>query len=130
MARSKYEVAESLALATTSLALDKNASFPQVTVPNFEVRASNARELSDTDILIWCPFVSRSQQAVWGNHVTANQGWLRESYEYLGLPTDDLGQIPPEIQATRDFSSPDYNEGMHPALENMMAPIWYVQTSR
>ena len=125
-ARSKYEVAESFALATTSLALDRGLTFPFVTLPDFEVQASNARELSDTNRLGWCPFVSRSQASEWGQYVAANQGWLQESYEYLGWPFDGVGNVSPIVRNTRDFDDPTYNEGSHPLLFNMMAPVWYV----
>ena len=125
-ARTKYEIAESFSLATTSLALDKGLEFPFVTMPDFEVQASNARDLAETEMMAWCPMVSRTQAPEWGRYVATNQGWLQESYEYLGLPFDGVGTVSPVITMTRDFDDPNYNEGSHPLLLNMMSPIWYV----
>ena len=124
-ARSKYEVAESMALSTTSLALDKDLTFPNVTLPDFEVQSSNARELADLDLMVFCPFVTRGQeQAEWGSYVVQEQGWLRESLDYLGLEDVEPGQVSPEVQNTRNFNDPSYNDGFHVELEDRMAPTW------
>ena len=106
------------------MALDKGIEFPFVTVPDFEVQASNARELAQTDAMSWCPMVSRTQAPEWGQYVAANEGWLEESYEYLGIPFEGVGMVSPVISNTRDFDDPTYNEGLHPLLLNMMAPVW------
>jgi hypothetical protein len=125
LARSKYEVAESLGLSTTSVALDKNQVFPFVTLPDFEVQGSSARELSDTDLIVFCPLVYRGEQEKsWGNYSIANQGWLREALDYAGEPDVDPGPIPESIHDTRDFSDPSYNDGLHPELLDRMAPLW------
>lgn len=126
-ARSKYEVAESMGLSTTSIATDKDLEFPFVTIPNFEVQAGNARELSDTDLLVYCPLVTRGeQQTEWETYSSKNQGWLGESLDFLGMVDVNPGLIPNQIYGTRDFSSPSYNDGMHPDLLDTMAPLWYV----
>ena len=80
--RSKYEVAESMALSATSFAMDKNMTFPFVTIPDFEVQASNSRELSDTDLLSFCPLVTRAQQTEWEGMRTPEGGkrWLPEKW--------------------------------------------------
>ena len=126
-ARSKYEVAESMALSTTSLALDKDLQFPFVTVPDFEVVASNARELSDTDLLAMCPLIrGREQRKQWEDYSVREQAWLRESLDVVGMTNVDPGLIPTEIENTRDFLLPDHNEGLHPDMIDMWAPLWYV----
>jgi len=127
-ARSKYEVAESMALSTTSLALDKGLQFPFVTVPDFEIVASNARELSDTDLLAMCPLIKgREQRQEWEDYSVREQGWLRESLDVVGMTNVDPGLIPTEIHDTRDFLLPNHNEGLHPDMIDMWAPLW--QTS-
>ena len=108
--------------------MDKGIQFPWVTVPDFEVQASNSRELSDTDLLAWCPLVPRDEAQAWGDYVTENQGWYLESLEFLGMSTDNIGLVDPQIRLTRNFDDPNYNQGLHPDLMNRMAPTWYVKS--
>lgn len=116
-----------MALTTTSLALDRNLEFPLVTVPDFEVVASNARELSDVDLLGLSPLIrGRDQREEWENYSAREQGWLRESLDSAGMTDVDPGPIPTEIVNTRDFLLPDHNEGLHPDMSDMWAPLWYV----
>lgn len=123
-ARSKFEVGESLAISTTSLARDKDEQFPLLTIPDFEVQATNSRELSDTDMLIYAPLVHVDQQGEWQTYATENQGWLRQSLDYVGMSNVDPGRITAEVYNTRDFTNRYHNLGLHPELENVMAPLW------
>ena len=114
-----------MALSTTSYANDKGLKFPFVTIPDYEVQASNARELSDTDVLAFAPLVHRDLMGKWGNYSVNNQGWLRQSLDFIGRNDVDPGQVTPKIKNPRDFSDPNHNQGMHPDLANVAAPIWY-----
>ena len=114
-----------MSLSTTSLALDKGLRFPLVTVPDFEIVASNARELSDTDLLAMCPLIKGiDERKAWEDYSVREQGWLRESLDVVGMTNVDLGLIPTEIHNTRDFLLPNHNEGLHPDMVDMWAPLW------
>lgn len=125
-ARNKFEVAEGMALSTTSLSLDKGLEFPFLTIPDVEVQAINSRKLSDTDLLAYAPLVSLENRREWETYAQENQDWLRQSLDFIGKQDVNPGSVPPRVYGTRDFLDPSHNQGYHPDLEKVMAPLWYV----
>ena len=83
---SKVQVAKALSISFTSYALDKGVEFPFVTLPDFEMRAAKAMNLSDSRGIGWTPFVTVAQRGEW-EKFTEREGptWIRTSLDATGL---------------------------------------------
>lgn len=88
-----------MGIALTSYALnDARSSFPFVAIPDFEVRARKAIELSGSEGLTWSPFVSVADRQAWENYtVTEGPAWMRESMDASGMQGQDLLPFNPFI---------------------------------
>ena len=66
--------------AITSAAIATNATFPFVTVPNFEVLGAATRAQSGIEMLLWQPIlVNDKTTEKWIDYSLQNQGWVNES---------------------------------------------------
>jgi class 3 adenylate cyclase len=76
-----------------SIFSDIPRSFPYVRVPQFEVVAAEARQLSASESIVWTPFVDDTQRNAWANFASLNangpNGWLNESRQALAKHPDD-----------------------------------------
>ena len=68
-----------LAEIITTASVTTNASFPFVTVPMWEVYASQARLQSGAEIFAFTPIVEEAEMGLWANYSNSHQGWLQES---------------------------------------------------
>jgi hypothetical protein len=78
-------MSQTVSAAGLAAQLASGASFPLVRVPMFEVPASQARQLSGVEFIMWSPLVKASQQDQWSKFARAESGWYEESKE-LGRP--------------------------------------------
>eukprot|EP00538_Stauroneis_constricta_P004292 CAMPEP_0119565374 /NCGR_PEP_ID=MMETSP1352-20130426/29797_1 /TAXON_ID=265584 /ORGANISM="Stauroneis constricta, Strain CCMP1120" /LENGTH=876 /DNA_ID=CAMNT_0007614265 /DNA_START=1 /DNA_END=2631 /DNA_ORIENTATION=- len=76
----KLKVLDSFSSTITSYALDTGATFPNVTVPNFEVRGCNTRVLAEGLLMYYVPVVLAKDRAGWEAYAMQNHGHLVESY--------------------------------------------------
>ena len=67
----------SVTLTSHSLA---NGAFPKVTIANFDRRAGDAGELSDTTLLYYFPIVTEDQREDWEQYSWDNQGWIYKDW--------------------------------------------------
>lgn len=70
---------EQLGALVTSAALASNATFPNVTVPHFEIEAGYIVGLSAMIACAYAPFVSDNDRNQWEGYAIANEGWVDES---------------------------------------------------
>lgn len=118
---------QNLALSISSFALGTGNLWPMVTVPNFQAQASQflsqSPSTSRNTTLSLSVLVEEAQRQAWENFTISNQGWIQESYAYLGLTeTSNLPAITPFIYRTHAengtiFRDPGDSTGVY-------APIW------
>lgn len=84
-----------LGKAITSHALASNLSWPLVTIPHFDVRASSNE--SRLDFAGFAPFVTSDMKQEWEDYSVANQEWIAEAYHYRGWDDVSYDPIPGAI---------------------------------
>lgn len=105
--------AEGIAHSISAHAASTQATWPNVTLPNFEIQADRIRENSWLDHIIFAPLVSEENFDGWNEYSQAHQGWIDESFKAHGRAFVDYQSIPPKI----------YNVGNKP-LVFPSAPFW------
>jgi hypothetical protein len=81
-----------MALTISSYAKTTEDAWPFETFPNYESVASTYMKVAGTRMIVTAPFVTMDQKASWEDYSVANQGWIKESYEAIGLDNiDPLG---------------------------------------
>ena len=97
-AMSKIEVGQSIAIGLTSHALDTGSPFPFVTLPDFEIRASKAREISKSEAIFWMPVVDERIRLEWESFANETAPvWLRTSLDQSGEKDSKTPTIPTRI---------------------------------
>jgi len=77
----------------TSYAASTNQTFPFVTIPNFEAKASRIRELSKTIVLSVYPFVASEQRGDWENYGAEHNAWVNQSMQMQARDSSYYGPI-------------------------------------
>jgi hypothetical protein len=77
----------SFTLSSWTLATETEA-FPNVTLPNFEIRAGSKRQQVNADLLAWFPLVNQSERAGFEQYASDHQNWIAEGLHYQGSDTD------------------------------------------
>lgn len=77
-----FEEIWDLSKAITSHALFANMSWPNVTLPHFDIRAHDER--SRMEFVGFAPFVAPEEREGWETYSVANQWWITQDYEYRG----------------------------------------------
>ena len=70
---------EQLSAHVTSAAVVSNASFPNLTVPHFEIEAGYNNVLSSMIACVYAPFILDSQRGQWEEYASSNWSWVNES---------------------------------------------------
>jgi hypothetical protein len=114
-----------LAISYTGYALGTRSEWPFVTIRQFEAQASHFVNQTGGDWLSLSVLVPQEQRDRWENYSGTGQGWVEESYEYLGLddPREEAPSITPYIFRRDDDMLP-YKDGVQ---ANIYIPMW--QTS-
>jgi class 3 adenylate cyclase len=71
---------DALSVLITSFALSTGATFPNVTVPNFEVIGASSRVLADALVVFWLPLVTDETREGWEEYSVMNQNQLMTSF--------------------------------------------------
>lgn len=70
-----------LATAITSIAASTGKSFPNVTIPHFDMRAQEITDLTGAEMILFAPFVERHQRNGYEAFVQENhQTWMEQDY--------------------------------------------------
>jgi class 3 adenylate cyclase len=75
----KLEAVDALSVTITSYAKSTGATFPNVTLPDFEIRCSNSRVLSDTSVINYQPVVTDETRLGWEAYQIANRDHFDEA---------------------------------------------------
>jgi hypothetical protein len=106
LARKVSAVDDSLRIAAvTSHALNTNASWPFVTIPDYDLRAESARDLGDEFSVALHPLVSLDDREEWGQYSIDNIDWLWQAK----LPENSLKRAPNRPKFLWDFPKKSSN---------------------
>jgi hypothetical protein len=97
----KLGAIDALSVAVTSLAVDSGKTFPFFTVPDFEFRAANTKELADATGLYYVPLVTETDRADWEDFVSKNLAWVDSAIDFESSYHD---------QARRRLKTPEFLE--------------------
>jgi class 3 adenylate cyclase len=75
----KLGAIDTFSVAITSLAFDSNVTWPYFTIPNYEYRAANARELANAASLAFLPFVTQEDRSGWEEYSVDNTRWIEDA---------------------------------------------------
>jgi hypothetical protein len=70
----------------TSHALDKNLTFPYVTIPHFEKRGEGFLKLAGAQYVGICQIIKEDSRSEWESWSVQNQQWIPEAYRPEGVP--------------------------------------------
>ncbi|KAG7370377.1 adenylate/guanylate cyclase [Nitzschia inconspicua] len=133
--RYKFSSLESLAISMTTAGIQGKGNgntWPFFTHPNFEVEAGNIRQKASFLILLWAPFINKTDGIAWQDYSIEHQDWIQTSYATLGFG----GITPPPIaECVFNNERPMDDESFEPSCldfvssetSQVVAPIW--QTS-
>jgi class 3 adenylate cyclase len=110
----KLGAIDALSILTTSHALSTGATFPNVTIPNFEVHGASTRILADALLLFWMPLVTDETRDGWEEFSVANQNQLITSFiaeTTLRDAQDELYESDRRLQALGEFHENIYGVG-------------------
>jgi hypothetical protein len=103
----KLEAIDALSVTITSYAKSTGATFPNVTLPDFEIRASNSRVLSDSAVFNYQPVVTDETRLAWEAYTrlktatSSMKPWLQE---FLSVHTKMLGSASSMTMAIGEVS--------------------------
>ena len=71
-----------LATAITCVAETHNMghSFPNLTIPHFDLRAEEIAELTGAEMILFVPFVEEPERPGFESYAVQNQYWIEEAY--------------------------------------------------
>jgi hypothetical protein len=79
-AEHKLGAMDTMSTTVTSHALSSGETFPNVTVPDFEVKGSQLRVQTDGVYMFWLPLVTDEERRGYELYTQSKQAWLFESY--------------------------------------------------
>jgi hypothetical protein len=82
-----------MAESITSASKITGAEFPFVRVPMFELRGSQARLQTGSEMIGWVPFVTDAQQMEWSTFCTSNLDWYNESVNFTRSALKNEGKV-------------------------------------
>jgi hypothetical protein len=102
----KLEAVDALSVAFTSYARGTGVTFPNVTLPDFEIRAANARILADSFVINYYPLVTDETRKGWEEYQIANRdyydasmqsGSAQRAYQAARFGEDDRRSLVEEV---------------------------------
>jgi hypothetical protein len=124
-----FSAGELVSVQVTKAAMEKNESFPFVSVDLYEIIGSQARKMSGVDQIIWGPVVDADQYDAWTIYSAENIGWYKASVElYMAEPEED--EEDDRRLEEYDFSDTNYEISSPAEGQDVgpgpWAPIWQV----
>ncbi|CAB9531536.1 Guanylate cyclase (Partial), partial [Seminavis robusta] len=92
-----FEELWDLSKSITSHALDTNSSWPNCTLPYFDIHAHDLKKKTgNLEFVGFAPFVTPENRAGWEQYSVDNQGWIQQDYNYRNW-THAAAPIPTSI---------------------------------
>ena len=109
-----FGIIHSLATALTAHARGDAIAWPNVTLPNFDIRATETEGLTGVKVLAFAPLVSESNLKGWEAYAWENQGFIAEDWSFRDASVV-AGKISPKV----------YYDGPEAvAAGELHAPLW------
>jgi hypothetical protein len=92
-AQNSFRVLETFARTITSTALYANQTWPFMTLPDFEVRANDLRDVSSAEQVAFAPIIRDQDREAFEAYTVEHQAWIQQGldYEYM-LSLSKLGE--------------------------------------
>eukprot|EP00977_Amphora_coffeiformis_P003737 scaffold742_cov165-Amphora_coffeaeformis.AAC.13 len=121
----------------TSFALATNATWPFVTLPNFEIATTPAFAANaGAEIVMFAPKVFRKDRRAYEQYAQIHQGWIQEDLRNRGLEDVDPGKVPEKMyyvskddDVETEFSVPLWQIGPAPRNATIILNDLYSQAS-
>ena len=91
-----FGIIHALSTALTSHARAEGKTWPNVSLSNFDIRASEFEGLTGVEMIAFTPLVTAGARAGWEAYAQANQGWVEDDWSYRNESVD-AGAISPRI---------------------------------
>jgi class 3 adenylate cyclase len=104
----KFGAVDSLRIAVTSYALSTNATWPFVTIPDYDLRGESIRDLGDVLSANFHPMVTLENREAWENYSVENIDWLYQAQARQGAASRALAE---KVQMARKLAYPDFSLG-------------------
>ena len=118
---------QNIAKTVSGATASTNSTFPNVTVPFFEITGYTARHEANLDVVTYTPVVTESERAAWQTYAVDNLDWIQESRMFLGGKPDDMDHASSTNMAVRPFIWQRDEVGRAgPAFPSPYLPIWQV----
>lgn len=91
------EATQGLSQILTAQAAMGNATWPFFTLDNFEVWARHIRNMGNSEMVVFAPFVGRHQVAEWNAYSNVHQGWIDDGFAVYQGERPDANPIPSSI---------------------------------
>ena len=72
---------DSLSMAYTSYAIDSDSTWPNVTLPDYERKASRVMDLADVIAIFQFPLITSDTRAGWESYAMDHFGWLQDGLQ-------------------------------------------------
>jgi class 3 adenylate cyclase/ferritin-like metal-binding protein YciE len=125
-AESKFAVLHDLSTTITSYTLSAGMEWPLVSIPHFEIRMREARELSDAELIAFAPIVSKDDKGIWEAFAVKSQGWIQEGLDYQGLTDVSPGLISEQIHPFLNEGDITQEEEEEEEEEAAFVPLWQI----
>ena len=104
-ARRRVKAIDSLSQAYTSHTVNTNATWPLVTLPDYERRASTVMDLAEVVAIFMFPIVTNTTREAWEEYAIENQGWIQEG---LAIRQEEiLGRINDRVAVGQENEQAD-----------------------
>jgi class 3 adenylate cyclase len=105
----KLSAVDSLQIAVTSHVMNTNASWPFITIPDFDLRGSNANDLGDTLMVALHPLVTSGDRVAWENYTVNSIDWLYQAEARQPSAARELRKTAGDrgLASTRAVTPPD-----------------------
>ena len=104
----KLQAMDAFSFSLTSYALERNLTWPFVTLPNYEGRARKIVTQADALSLLVIPFIEEDVRPRWENYTVENSGWVADSKAYQSTIDNNVKTGSNE----RRLEMPDYSSGI------------------
>ena len=120
----------------TSFAMATNATWPFVTLPDFEIVTGKSFNSSvGAELIMFAPRVARQDRRAFEEYAQVNQHWIKQDLQNRGLDVDP-GKIPERIyfvskddDVETEFSAPLWQIGPAPTNSSIILKDIYSQAS-
>jgi hypothetical protein len=122
-----FDAIQGLGETLTAHAINRNLTFPFVTLPMFEVAGQHARTQSRNELLSFAPFVGGDEKEAWERYALENQGWIEQGRK-IRLESDQNAQVTSFVEGSIPTNIVEFTAsgdvGLAPPGRDSYSPVW------